>query len=39
MEQTIKLNPMCEKCLRLGVKCDGTKNMVWTGCVFKEVKK
>lgn len=37
MEQTI--NPMCVKCLLLGGKCKGTKNMVWTGCIWREVKK
>ena len=40
MERNIKeLNPMCVKCGLLGVKCPGEKNLVWTGCVWREVKK
>lgn len=29
------LNPMCADCKRLGVNCDGTLEMSWTGCAGK----
>lgn len=34
---TVMRNPMCEKCIMLGGKCNGTKNWIYTGCVYREV--
>lgn len=29
------LNPMCNKCKCLHDTCSGTKNQVYTGCIYK----
>lgn len=36
-KKNIKINPICEKCLRLGNECAGTYCHVWTGCVCRKV--
>lgn len=35
----IKINPMCKNCSRLYNGCNGTSNLVWTGCVDRKLKE
>lgn len=35
----VMYNPICLKCARKGRDCVGTKNFVWTGCVYREEGK
>lgn len=30
------LNTMCNKCVRLGIDCQGTENQLWSGCIYQE---
>jgi len=36
--KTVKnmLNSMCLRCTCLGMDCNGTKNQLWNGCIYKE---
>lgn len=39
-EMEVLYNPICKKCARKGIDCAGTKNWIWTGCVYRSgVKK
>lgn len=33
------MNAMCYDCKRLGNDCTGTRNQVWTGCVWKKKRE
>ena len=35
----IKINPMCKNCSKLYNGCNGTANLVWTGCVDRKLKE
>lgn len=35
----VRYNPICIGCARKGKDCTGTKNFVWTGCVYREKKE
>lgn len=30
------LNTMCLNCKKLNNECEGTKNQLWSGCIYKE---
>lgn len=37
-KKTEKVNPMCENCGKFGGKCQGTAELVWTGCIYRTPK-
>ena len=37
-EIEVLYNPICRDCVRRKDECVGTKNWIWTGCVYKREK-
>ena len=37
--ETLEYNPMCYNCKSLGKSCKGSKNKVYSGCIYKEIDK
>lgn len=35
--ESLEYNPMCYNCKSFGNSCQGSKNKVYTGCIYKEV--
>ena len=37
--ETLEYNPMCYNCKSFGKSCKGSKNKVYSGCIYKEIDK
>ena len=37
--ESLEYNPMCYNCKSFGKSCKGSKNKIYSGCIYKEVDK
>lgn len=37
--ESLEYNPMCYNCKKIKKSCNGSKNKVYSGCIYKEVDK